>query len=147
MKHRTEDHEISRLLRDLPRETAPPGFTRDVLRRLDEPRPERRTATRTTWKLAAAAAVLALAVGLGVVLGLDLWPHSEPTRPAVSPSGSPVTAQARLEELRDEHRRLAQEMEELRELIRDDEPFVYLGGDEHVEFVYGIEPAVHRNAY
>lgn len=147
MKHRREDHEIIRLLRDLPRETAPPEFTRDVLRRLDEPRPKRRRVTWSTWKLAAAATALTLAVGLGVVLGLDLWPSPEPTRPAVVTSSSPAPARARLETLRNEHRRLAQEMEELRELLRDDEPFVYLGGDEQVDFVYGIEPAAHRNAY
>lgn len=160
MKQPMQDQEITRLLRDLPEETAPRGFTRDVLRRLDETPTQPKGAPGSSfpgWRLATATTVLLLALGLGLGLGWlgDREPEAR-EQPVVAASEPRDETRARLEALREEHRRLAQEMEVLQDLTRENQPFVYLGGDERVDFVYGldepgsaqgIEPAAHRNAY
>lgn len=153
MSQPIEEHEISRRLRELPRETAPPGFTRDVLRRLDEPRTESKSPRPWSWQWAGAAVAAALVLGLGLGTWLDPLGEGESVdetqTPAKLAAGSEDVregARARLEALQAEHRRLAQEMEELRDLTRESEPFLYLGGDEQVDFVYGLdEPS--RNGY
>lgn len=159
MKQQMNDQEITRLLRELPEETAPRGFTRDVLRRLDEPRRKPSpVGVSQGWRPVAAAAVVLLVLGTGLGLGIGFFGDGgePPAEPALAASESREAARARLEALREEHRRLAQEMEVLHELTRENEPFVYLGGDERVDFVYGldepgpaqgIEPAAHRNVY
>lgn len=155
MSQPIEEHEISRRLRELPRETAPRGFTRDVLRRLDEPRTDTKSVRPWTWQWAGAAVAAALVLGLGLgtwfqpLGGGDSVDESKaPTELAAGPADSRDrdAARARLEALQAEHRRLAQELEELHDLTRENEPFVYLGGDEQVDFVYGLD-APSRNGY
>ena len=51
-----EDHSVGRLLRELPRETARPGFTQRVLARLEEP--AKSAALASGWRLRLAVATI-----------------------------------------------------------------------------------------
>jgi cytochrome c-type biogenesis protein CcmH/NrfG len=121
-----EDHSVGRLLREIPRETARTGFTTRVLARLDPlegPAPER---PRAAWRprLAfAAAAVLALVVSAGLF-------RYEQSREAARAA----EARQALREIRAEHERLEQELRALSE-----PPVVYLGGNERIDLVLGLD--------
>lgn len=119
-----EDHSVGRLLRELPRETARPGFTQRVLARLDAPAEAPRP---RVWgpRLAVATTVAALVVSLGVV-------RYEQSREAAR------TAEARrlLQEIRAEHDQLEKELRSLSE-----PPVVYLGGDERMDLVVRVDGA------
>lgn len=118
-----EDHNLGRLLRELPRETARPGFTQRVLARLDEP--AKNAASSTGWRLRLAVAAMALLVvaGAGVV-------RHEQSREAAR------AAEARrlLREIRAEHDRIEQELHSL-----DEPPVIYLGGDERLDLVMDLD--------
>lgn len=112
-----EDHRLGDLLRELPRESARPGFTTRVLQRLEAP--ERR---RSMPRLALAGTMAAtLAVTAGVLV--------DARRDALEA----VRAQRALAEIRAEHGRLEREV---RELSRP--PVVYLGGNENVDLVLDL---------
>jgi hypothetical protein len=118
-----EDQPIGQWLRELPQETARPGFTARVVARLDrEERPERAPALRPrlAWT---AALVAALTISAGLIGIRD--------RP--SPTAAD-TAEARriLAELKAEHDRLEQDFQELRE------PVYYLGGNEEIDLVMDL---------
>lgn len=117
-----EDQPIGQWLRELPQETARPGFTARVVARLDrEEKPERAPALRPrlAWT---AALVAALGISAGLIGIRD--------RPAQAPD----TAEARriLEELKAEHDRLEHDFQELRE------PVYYLGGNEEIDLVMDL---------
>ena len=112
-----EDH-VGRLLRELPRETARPGFTQRVLARLDKP--AQSAASPRVWRLRLAAAMaLLVVVSAGVV-------RYEQVRKA---ERAAETRQA-LQEIRAEHDRLERELRALSE-----PPVIYLGGDERLDLV------------
>ena len=112
-----EDHRLGDLLRELPRESARPGFTARVLQRLEAP--ERR---RSMPPLALAGAMAAtLAVTAGVLV--------DARRDALEA----VRAQRALAEIRAEHGRLEREVLELSR-----PPVVYLGGNENVDLVLDL---------
>lgn len=120
-----EDHSVGRLLREMPRETARTGFTTRVLARLDPlegPAPERPRALRPRVAFAAAA-VLALVVSAGLF-------RYEQSRDAARAA----EARQALREIRAEHERLEQELRALSE-----PPVVYLGGNERVDLVLGLD--------
>lgn len=140
-----EDQQLGRLLRDLPEETARPGFTARVLAGLDEPEPRRRRRTAAWWpRMAVAgipAALLVAAVSTGLLAG-----RPEPLSP-------PRAAEARqlLEELRAEQQRLERDFETLRDM--DPGAVIYLGGNEEIDLVVnttklpkggGMVPAAYR---
>ena len=125
-----EDHDVGRLLRELPRETARSGFTQRVLARLDEPAqsaavPGWREGRGWRFRLAMAATTTALlaVVSAGVI-------RHEQSREAER------TAEARrlLQEIRAEHDRIEQELRALSE-----PPVVYVGGDEEVDLVVDLD--------
>lgn len=127
-----QDHRVTEILRELPREQARPGFTARVLARLDEPRPWRRWQPRLA--VAAFAAVLVVALGAAWQQQRDQARIEEARRV--------------LRELRAQHSQLERELREIAE-----PPVVYLGGDEDVDLVVdmgrvqdadGIEPAALR---
>jgi hypothetical protein len=136
-----EDQQLGRLLRDLPEETARPGFTARVLARLDEP--EHRP---VSWwpRLAVAgipAALLVAAVSIGLLGG----------RPETLSPDRAAEARQILDELRAEQRRLEQDFETLRET--DGGAVIYLGGNEEIDLVVntinlpegdGMVPAAYR---
>jgi hypothetical protein len=118
-----EDHSLGRLLRELPRETARPGFTQRVLARLDEPA---QAAVRWTgWRPRLAVATMAFLViaGTGVI-------RHEQSREAAQ------AAEARrlLREIRAEHDRIEQDLRALAE-----PPVIYVGGDERLDLVVGLD--------
>lgn len=126
-----EDHDVGRLLRELPRESARPGFTQRVLARLEEPA---QSAAVPGWRegrgwrlrlamAATSAAALLVVVSAGAV-------RHEQSREAER------TAEARrlLQEIRAEHDRIEQELRALSE-----PPVVYVGGDEEVDLVVDLD--------
>ena len=111
-----EDHRLGDLLRELPRESARPGFTTRVLQRLEAP--ERH---RSLPRLALAGALAAAAMTAGVLV--------DARRDALEA----VRAQRALAEIRAEHGRLEREVQELSQ-----PPVVYLGGNENVDLVLDL---------
>ncbi len=118
-----EDHRLGDLLRELPREQARPGFTARVLERLDAPerivRPSRNF--RPLLAGATAAFLLAVTVSTGIVMDR----RAESVRAA--------EARRMLQEIRAEHGRLEQEIQELSQ-----PPVVYIGGNEEVDLVLDL---------
>ena len=111
-----EDHRLGDLLRELPRETARPGFTAGVLRRIEEP------GRRFSPRLALAGALaLTVTVAAGVLV--------ETRRGAVETA----RAEKALQEIRAEHGRLEREVQELSQ-----PSVVYLGGNEDVDLVLDL---------
>jgi cell division protein FtsB len=112
-----EDHRLGDLLRELPREQARPGFTARVLHRLDAPRRRRlipRLALATTL-----TAVLIATAGLLIDARRDALANAR--------------AEQALAEIRAEHARLRQEVQDLSQ-----PPVVYLGGNEDVDLVLDL---------
>lgn len=118
-----EDHDLSRLLRELPPEPAREGFTARVLARLDA-RPEPSAWRRPRLILAgfAAAALMAVLTFAGI---LQVREHRAEMRKA--------EARRILQELRTEHDSLQRELRAL-----SSEPVVYLGGNERVDLVVDL---------
>ncbi|HET9229089.1 MAG TPA: hypothetical protein VFR31_20595 [Thermoanaerobaculia bacterium] len=115
-----EDHNLGPLLRELPRERARTGFTARVMARLDDPAPKPWKQPRLVFATAALAAVVASAGILQVHSG-----RQEALRNA--------EARRMLQELRNEHDSLKQELQSLSE-----PPVVYVGGDEEVDLVVDL---------
>lgn len=115
-----EDHDLGQLLGELPRERARPGFTARVMARLDDPAPKPWRQPRLVFATAALAAVVASAGILQVHSG-----RQEALRNA--------EARRMLQELRNEHDSLKQELQSLSE-----PPVVYVGGDEEVDLVVDL---------
>ncbi|MEO6192839.1 MAG: hypothetical protein ABIS20_07505 [Thermoanaerobaculia bacterium] len=114
-----EDHRLGDLLRELPRESARPGFTARLLQRMQRlEAPERR---RSMPRLALAGAMAAFAITAGVLV--------DARRDALEA----VRAQRALAEIRAEHGRLEREVRELSQ-----PPVVYLGGNENVDLVLDL---------
>ena len=110
--------ELDELLRTMPRERAPQGFARDVVMRLDRPRPR-----PPVWRLAAAGAVAA-----ALVIGSATW---------LSHSANQRTLRAEITALRDQHQQLESQLAELRQRLT--EPKVVVGGNDHVDYVLDLE--------
>ena len=114
-----EDHRLGDLLRELPRETARPGFTARVLRRIEVP------GRRFSPRLALAGALaLTVTVAAGVLV--------ETRRDAIETARTRQALQA-LKDIRAEHGRLEREVEELSQ-----PSVVYLGGNENVDLVLDL---------
>lgn len=127
MSRRPTDRELDRLLAKLPREAAPAGFSRRVLRGLESRRAAtaRSTGPAAGWWMAATAVAAALAAALWLL-----------PRPAAEPS--PAEARA----LREEHRLLMQELQALKTSLHDTQaaPIIYLGGNETLDLVLDLAP-------
>lgn len=116
------DRELDRLLSELPRTAASPGFSRRVLADLDAaPRPRR----GSRWLLALAGAA-ALAAGLWLI------PRAAPRQQTLAESRA----------LEQEHRLLVEELEALKASLHDssEAPVLYLGGTEGLDVVLDLEP-------
>ena len=119
----------------LPRVEASAGFTAELLRRVrtDE---DRRPAPR--WRIAVACvAVVVVSAAAGA------WWARQP-----APEPAPITAES-LEQLKFEHRELLRELESLRRLARDAQPYVpvSIGPETQVLFdLRDIEPLPVRYA-
>lgn len=120
-----QDHSVGPLLRELPRESARPGFTQRVLARLDQPaeaHPRPHHPTLRPRLALAAAALIAVVISAGVV---RYERFREEARAA--------EARQVLQEIRAEHQELQRELRALSE-----PPVVYLGGDEGMDLVVDL---------
>jgi hypothetical protein len=115
------DEDLSRLLRELPREEPSFDFTNRVLARVDG------VSGRKPRKRAAALALAGAAL-LGAVLSQGY----------VRERYQRSQAAARVRELRHEYRELQSELEKIRTLTRELEPVLDLGGTQDVEFVFDL---------
>ena len=122
------DHELGRLLRDLPRPVARPGLTEDVLAALPGPgarRPRRRVHRRLA--MVAAAALLVVVPLVGLRIGREI----ETRR-----------ARAELARLRSEQRQLAAALRAFESSTRPrGDEVIYLGGDDTVDIVFDVDRA------
>ena len=117
-----EDHRLGDLLRELPREQARPGFTARVLERLDSP--DRASRPQRPFRLAlAGAAAMAIVTAIGTGILIDRRAESIQA----------AEARRMLQEIRAEHGRLEQEIQDLSE-----PPVVYIGGNEDVDLVLDL---------
>ncbi len=121
-----EDHSVGRLLRELPRETARPGFTQRVLARLDEP--AKAIARPTRWRLRLAMSAMT-AMALLVVVSAGVVRHEQSREAARA-----AEARRLLQEIRAEHDRIEQELRTLSE-----PPVIYVGGDERLDLVVDLD--------
>jgi hypothetical protein len=128
-----EDQPLGRLLRELPRERAGDCFTARVLSGIDDP--GRRPTRRPAWALATAG-VLALLV-FGVLV--DRWPVGK------RPDSEAGEARQALAEIRDEHERLARELERLQSLREGQgtapeiaPEVIYIGGNDRMDLVLDL---------
>jgi len=116
-----EDHRLGDLLRELPREQAPSGFTARVVNRLDAP--ERRQLI--SWRAPRLALATAMTIVLAVTAGLLIDARRDAAESA--------RAEQALAEIRAEHARLEREVRELSQ-----PPVIYLGGNEDVDLVLDL---------
>ncbi|RMF73989.1 MAG: hypothetical protein D6738_07575 [Acidobacteria bacterium] len=123
------DHDLRRLLRDLPRPAARPGFTEQVLARIDTPAAPRRAGTRRRLGVGLAAAALLLVAPLAGVLGWRAWERQR--------------AVAELAALRQEQRQLAEALRawDAAPAAAARPEVVYLGGDDSVDIVFDVAHA------
>jgi hypothetical protein len=121
------DEDVSRLLRELPREEPSFDFTRRVLAKLDA---RSRSGSRSRGVVLAWAAAALLGVILSQGYVREWYQRSR--------------AAARVRELRDEYRELQTELEKLRTLTRELEPVLPLGGTDDVEFVFDLRELARR---
>jgi hypothetical protein len=111
-------------LKRLPRVEASAGFTTEVLRRVrtDE-------APRPVPRLRVAVACVAVTV---VAAAAGAWWARQST-----PEPAPITAES-LEQLKSEHRELLRELESLRRLAQDSQPFVPVSIDPQTEVLFDL---------
>jgi hypothetical protein len=117
------DRELARALRDS-RDGASAGFTRRVLSDLE--RGSRRRGRAVAPLLAAAALLLVLAALP------SLRRASLPGPESVQPQSE------RRAELLREYRALQRELEEIRSIVEQQQPVLYLGGDEDFDILYDL---------
>ena len=127
---------LDRLLRTLPRERASEGFRDNVLRAARLARePRQPWYSRSGHALALAAAALALGLGLSVSLYMV-------------ERGRRAELRREIAELRQEHRRLGVEVNQLRGETRASSGMgrrvIYLGGDDTVDYVLDLERLARR---
>jgi hypothetical protein len=120
------DPEVLAALRDLPRETAGPGFTAAVL---EKSAPAREPAHAIGWSRPALA--LAASVVLLTVVAAGALERAHQKR----------ELRGRVDALRTEHQELEQELAALKRLSTQEPSVVYLGGDDQVDVVLSIDPA------
>lgn len=140
MRPNASQEKLERALSDLPGLDASEGFTDRVLTRLDgQDRGSgfaRRRPAALAWALLAASIVVALSITI-------LLPSTNPSRhgrPAAAEPPSSPSDMARAARLRDEHRRLREDLQALRALIDENPPVLYLGGDDRVDLVLDLLP-------
>jgi len=121
------DEDLSRLLREMPREEPSFDFTRSVLAKVDA---RSRSGRRSRGAVVAWVGAALLGVFLSQGYLRERYQRSR--------------AAARVRELRDEYRELQTELEKLRTLTRELEPVLPLGGTDDVEFVFDLRELARR---
>jgi len=117
-----DDQQLREVLRSLPRQDAPEGFTRATVQRLGARGPRGRT-----WRrLALVAAVCAGLIGLGVPLALSL-----------SERAGREQVRDELERLKQDHDALEAQLAALRASEKEPE-LLYLGGTDSADYVLDL---------
>lgn len=146
------DRRLDEALASLGRPRAGDGFTAEVLRRLkEEPRtgprkgPQSRAHRWTAWVPAAVAATVLAVVGLWMLDREAPAPGANGARTAQEasvgspggPADPPPRSESRqgfqqqeIDKLQEDYLRLSQELAELKALVEESEPVLYLGGDD-----------------
>lgn len=150
MAGRPTDDELREMLQALPRPEPPSGFAEGVMARV---RAEERRRRFRPWLLAAAAAAL-VASGLvvrsawfGTPSGRDAPLVAEtPAPPAVATPADPDLQE--FEEIVEEYRLLAEELETMRDLGGDsvEGPILRIGGNEDLDLFLDLESYLDRQA-
>ena len=117
------DTQLTGWMRSLPRQSASPAFTSEVMRAIRRTHPVERTVPRL-WRIAAAfavAACLVAAVQLAVMQNIE---------------------RQRVSALRAEQQQLEAELQAVKRLARDSEPLVVLENDDGTRVIMDAESAV-----
>jgi len=122
------DEEVRGLLRRLPRAHASPAFTESVLARLDRGAPPRSRFRQPALVASATAGTLLVLVGVLVLVA----PDRAGGRPEVAASPE------RIQRLQSEYRTLERQLEELRLLSAESQPFVGVRGDDGVDYLVDL---------
>ena len=143
MARRPTDDELREMLQSLPRPEPPTGFAEGVMARV---RAEERRRRLRPWLLAAAAALVASG---WMVRSAWFGTPSEGDAPRVA--GTPVAADPdvqEFEEIVEEYRRLAEEIEVMRRLGGDsvEAPMLRIGGNEDLDLFLDLESYLDRAA-
>ncbi len=123
------DDQLNRLLRGLPKEKASPDFTKRVLANLPSGDTQGKFLRHTTWIVAAG---LILVVMVGLLFGLKVR-HAAGER----------RIKKEIQQLRIEHQILKTNLAELRNRLQQAPTTVYLGGDEHVDYILDLKQLHH----
>lgn len=136
MKRDQANGELERLLGELPELRASAGFTDEVLARLDGPATRRRPRLQSpvlAWTLAGAAL-------FGALLLLTAMPPGGRSTAGEAARADLSPERQRAARLREEHRRLRDDIRALRTLVDENPPVVLLGGDDRVDLVLDFLP-------
>ena len=145
MAGRPTDDELRAMVQSLPRREPPAGFAEGVMARV---RAEERRRRLGPWLLAAAAAVV-VASGLVVRSVRDGSGREEPEQPLVAESPGPVDPDVvEFEEILEEYRLLAEELEAVRQLGGDSPygPLIRVGGNDDLDLFLDLESYLDRAA-
>ena len=147
MAGRPTDDELREMLRALPRPEPPAGFAEGVMARV---RAEERRRRFRPWLLAAAAAAL-VAAGLFVRSALFGTPSGREA-PLVAGTPDPAVSEdpelQEFEAIVEEYRRLAEELETMRDLGGNsaEGPILRIGGNEDLDLFLDLESYLDRQA-
>lgn len=126
-----DDQQLNEILRSLPRQGAPEGFTEQTVSRLGDGRPVRRNWRRVALVATACAAL----IGLGVPLGLELRQQAKQER-----------VRDELERLLDDHQQLKQQLAALRASQAQEPELLYLGGTDSADYVVDLRQLARPRA-
>ena len=149
MAGRPTDDELREMLRALPRPEPPAGFAAGVMSRV---RAEERRRRFRPWLLAAAAAALVASgltvrsVWFGTPPGNDVPLVAETPDAAAAPQTDPDIEE--FEEIVEEYRLLAEELETMRRLGGDsvEGPILRIGGNDDLDLFVDLESYLERQA-
>ena len=125
------DREVLAALRDLPRDTASPGFTEAVLARVETP------AEPVSGEAPWSRSMMWLAASLVLVTVV--------TAGALERAHQRRELRGQVNALKSEHEQLQRELAEIKKLSADQPDVVYLGGDDNVDVVWRLDPSSPSN--
>lgn len=133
-----KDSQLDKMLRALPKEHAPQGFTKRVLASADRPHARLRGSSGPVWPALAVAAAVLLAIL--VPSGIWLW-HQDRSRGALVEE---------ISALRQEHQRLTTELRSMRQQMGQMQPVIYIDSDERADYILDLRRLIgdrHRHRH
>jgi hypothetical protein len=129
-----KESQLDEMLKEVPKERAPQGFTKRVLARADQPR-----TGGSSWPVWPALAFATVLLALLVPGGIWLW-HQDHSRGALVEE---------ISALRREHQRLTNELRTLRQQMSQVQPVIYIGSDERADYILDLRRLIgdrHRHS-